>query len=237
MELRVHSVFDLAAAVSATAATAGVYAWRIRGAPFDPASRLSGAYLAALVAGAALGGYGFGTANLWLSGVHEIGRSILGALAGAIAAVELYKAAVGVRGSTGVVFVAGFATSVAVGRLGCLFSGLDDETYGIPTGGAWGRDFGDHVPRHPVALYESLAMAAFLAYSLVAFARRDPRFLRNGFYLVVGYYALQRFLWEFLKPYATLIGPFNLFHLLCLALLAYGAVMIAKGSVHEPARV
>jgi prolipoprotein diacylglyceryltransferase len=234
MGVSVHSVFDLLAALTSMAATAGVYAWRIRGAPMDPASKLSGGYLAALVVGAALGGYAFGAANLWLSGVHEAGRSILGALVGAIAAVELYKASAGVRGSTGVVFVAGFATSVAVGRLGCLFSGLEDETYGIPTGGAWGWDFGDHVPRHPVALYESLAMAGFLAYALAAFARRDPYFLKNGFYLVVSYYALQRFLWEFLKPYATLVGPLNLFHLLCLALLAYAALMIAKGSAHEP---
>ena len=25
----------------------------------------------------------------------------------------------------------------------------------------------------------------------------------------------QRFLWEFLKPYQTLLGPFNLFHFIC----------------------
>ena len=39
--------------------------------------------------------------------------------------------------------------------------------------------------------------------------------------LFVGVYAAQRFLWEFIKPYGTVIGPFNLFHLICLGLLAY----------------
>ena len=180
-----------------------------------------------LVAGAVIGGYGFGTLNLWLSGIHEIGRSILGALAGAIFAIELYKRSAGVRRSTGLVFVAGFATSVAIGRIGCLLSGLDDQTYGIPTGAAWGWDFGDGVLRHPVQLYESLTMAAFLGIALWAFAVRQPFFMRNGFYLLVAFYAGQRFLWEFLKPYGTVAGPFNIFHLVCLAVIAYGVAMIA----------
>jgi hypothetical protein len=46
---------------------------------------------------------------------------------------------------------------------------------------------------------------------------------------MIAFYAAQRFLWEFLKPYATVIGPLNLFHLVCLALLAYAAIMLARG--------
>ena len=60
--------------------------------------------------------------------------------------------------------------------------------------------------------------------------RENPRFLRHGFYLMTGYYALQRFAWEFLKPYAALIGPFNIFHLTCAALLVYAALMIRKAN-------
>ena len=79
-------------------------------------------------------------------------------------------------------------------------------------------------------------MAAFLAFALVAFARRQPFFMRNGFYLMVAVYAAQRFLWEFLKPYAAVIGPFNVFHLLCLGLVAYSALMISQGDGRlEPA--
>ena len=58
--------------------------------------------------------------------------------------------------------------------------------------------------------------------------RRDDRFvIENGFYLAVGYYGLQRFLWEFIKPYGPLIGPFTLFHLLSILIFLYAAIMIA----------
>ena len=177
----------------------------------------------------------FGTANLWLSGIHEVARSILGSLAGAIAAVEIYKWVHGISGSTGLIFVCGFSASVAVGRIGCLLSGLDDETYGIPTGAGWGWDFGDGIPRHPVQLYELITMALFLAYALWSLWRREPFFMRNGFYLLVGAYALQRFVWEFLKPYASVLGPLNIFQLLCLALIGYSAFMIGRGQRLEPA--
>ncbi len=233
--MHIHQIFDILAALSAMAMTAFLYRWRIAGTSRDPHDALSPVYLAALVAGAVVGAYGFGTANLWLTGVHEIGRSILGALAGAIFAVEAYKRIAGIRGSTGLVFVAGFATSIAVGRIGCLLAGMDDQTFGIPTGANWGWDFGDGIPRHPVQLYESLSMAAFLAGALVAFAVREPFFMRNGFYLLVGFYAAQRFVWEFLKPYGTVVGPLNVFHLLCLAVVAYAVAMIAGAHRHERA--
>ena len=51
-----------------------------------------------------------------------------------------------------------------------------------------------------------------------ALALHGPRPLlaRQRLLSPVGWYGLQRFVWEFFKPYATLIGPFNLFHLVCL---------------------
>jgi prolipoprotein diacylglyceryltransferase len=88
--------------------------------------------------------------------------------------------------------------------------------------------------RHPVQLYESFAMAGFLAFALWALAKRSPNFMRNGFYLLTGFYAVQRFLWEFLKPYAALVGPFTLFHFLCMALLAYSMLMM-RGLAKRPA--
>ena len=223
----VHTIFDLLAAASAMAMTVAVYHWRLA----DAARRIESAgfsYALALVAGAVIGGYGAGTLNLWLSGIAGTGRSIVGALAGAIAAVEIYKAVRGMRGSTGLIFVPAFATSVAVGRWGCYLSGLEDHTYGTPTALPWGHDFGDGIARHPVQLYESFAMAPFLVVALVLLARRSPVFLRHGFYLLVGYYALQRFLWEFLKPYGAAFGPFNLFHFLCAGLVIYSLVAMGQ---------
>jgi phosphatidylglycerol:prolipoprotein diacylglycerol transferase len=136
-----------------------------------------------------------------------------------------------VQGSTGGQFVAALAIGIAVGRWGCFFAGLPDYTYGIPTSLPWGVDFGDGISRHPVQLYESFAMLGFLAVYLSAIAHSNALFLRQGFYLFVGYYAAQRFAWEFLKPYPTIIGPFNLFHILCVLMFAYAAVMLGK--THE----
>ena len=51
----------------------------------------------------------------------------------------------------------------------------------------------------------------------------------QGFYILVLVYAAQRFLWEFLKPYGTIAGPLNIFHLTCLGLIVYALVMMTKG--------
>ena len=237
--MNVHAWFDIAAATTAAAMTVACFFWRLK----DAAARIDQAgfgYAFALVAGAAAGGYAAGTANLWLSGDSGVARSIVGALAGGITAIELFKRARGISGSTGIIFVPAFCTSVAIGRWGCFYSGLTDHTHGGPTAGAWGHDFGDGVLRHPVQLYESAAMAAFLVYALAMLARRDLFFLKNGFYLMVLWYAAQRFCWEFFKPYAPVLGPLNLFHLICLALIAYALRMMTKepptqlGVAHAP---
>ena len=111
--------------------------------------------------------------------------------------------------------------------IGCYFAGMDDFTYGTPTTLPWGHDFGDGVARHPVQLYESAAMAGFAIFYIVAVARRNSFIVANGFYLALAWYGLQRFVWEFLKPYGALIGPLSVFHLLSLAVLFYAAFMLA----------
>lgn len=218
-----HAIFDAAAWLAAGAA-----AWWLsrRGASF-PSQSFELTYVAALVFGAGIGAYLFGTLNLWLSGTGGIARSVEGALAGGIVAVELYKWRDGIALRTGARFALPLAVGIAVGRLGCYFAGLDDFTYGTPTALPFGHDFGDGVQRHPVQLYESLAMAGFAVLYVAAVLNRNSFVVTNGFYLALMYYALQRFLWEFLKPYGAMIGPFNLFHLLSLCILCYAATMLA----------
>jgi phosphatidylglycerol---prolipoprotein diacylglyceryl transferase len=244
-----------------------------------PAAPTGGlAYVAALVFGAGVGAVLFGSANLWLSHLAGVARSIEGAVFGGIVAVELYKRMAGVTVRTGARFALPLAVGVAVGRIGCFFSGLDDFTHGTPTTLPWGHDFGDGIARHPVQLYESAAMAAFAAFYVwralrragerserparqllrvrahsaskdareragdtrpkarLVGARNDHFVIDNGFYLAVGFYGAQRFVWEFLKPYGTLIGPFTLFHLLSAALIAYAVVMIATAPAPQPIR-
>jgi prolipoprotein diacylglyceryltransferase len=65
--------------------------------------------------------------------------------------------------------------------------------------------------------------------------RRDPFFMRNGFYLMVLWYAAQRFCWEFLKPYAPVLGPLNLFHLICIGLMGYAIWMLRRSRRSETA--
>lgn len=222
--MNIHTVFDLLAAGTALGLTFLVYRWRLRDC-VRKIERAGTGYAMALVSGAAIGGYGAGTLNLWLTGVDGVGRSIAGALAGAIAMIEIFKRRRGIRGSTGLIFAPSFAASVAIGRLGCFLSGLEDNTHGTPTALPWGHDFGDGIMRHPVQLYEAAAMVLFLVLALAAIGTRNSVFMRNGFYLMVGFYGAQRFLWEFLKPYGLLAGPFNLFHLICAGLVIYSLVM------------
>lgn len=293
----IHTIFDLVAWVAAALFARWIarshlldaYATK-RSLTDDPG------YFLCLAVGALAGAWVSGSLNLTLAHIWTLGHSIAGAIAGGIVGVELYKFARGIRGSTGLVFVGPLALGIAIGRLGCFFAGLPDYTYGVPTSLPWGVDFGDGIHRHPVQLYESGAMWAFLAVYVAALrtaraARKsipvipgeceresactregDPGvgevhilperirtahsplskrhllvplplallaqrsagddskwptyFLANSFYLFVGWYALQRFLWEFLKPYPPVIGPFNLFHLICAALFGYSLFML-----------
>ena len=232
----VHIAFDLAGWL--TAALVGLLIGRLNllgGAPKRSPFTDPG-YFIALGLGALTGAILVGSLNLNLAGTFALGHSIAGGIVGGILGVELYKALNGIRGSTGVVFVAPLAAGIAVGRLGCFFAGLPDFTYGVPTALPWGVDFGDGIPRHPVQLYESAAMLVFLVVYLRFIALGAPLFLRDGFYLFVAYYGVQRFMWEFLKPYPTLLGPLNVFHILCLAMIGYAILMIGRNREFHPAR-
>jgi len=227
-----HVIFDVAAWLAAGGA--GLWLSRIRGLSF-PSQSLALPYLAVLIFGAGLGAYLFGTLNLWLSGAPGIARSVEGALAGGIVGIELYKWRNGISLRTGARFALPLAIGIAVGRIGCFLAGLDDFTYGTPTALPWGHDFGDGIGRHPVQLYESAAMAAFAMFYVVAVIRPIRFVIENGFYLALGFYGLQRFLWEFIKPYGAVVGALTLFHLLSLAILTYAVVMLATAPVAKVA--
>jgi phosphatidylglycerol---prolipoprotein diacylglyceryl transferase len=222
-----HILFDLLAWGAGAALAAFLYRWRLREAA-GIVTRTGPLYAVVLAVGAIGGAWAFGSWNTALSAVPHPSHSIAGALAGAIVAVELYKLGRGISGSTGAIWVGPLALGIAVGRLGCLFAGLGDETYGEPTGLPWAVELGDGVPRHPVQLYESLAMLAFLAIYLLALRRRAAWTRNRAFYLFVLWYAAQRFAWEFLKPYPRLVGPLDVFQLLALFMIAYALVYDAR---------
>lgn len=147
------------------------------------------------------------------------GKSIIGALLGGLAGVELAKKVAGVRSSTGDAFVLPLTVGMCIGRIGCFLAGLNDHTYGNPTSLPWGVDFGDG-PRHPTQLYEIIFLLA--QYALIharrhAFVEPGDRFRA----FMVGYLAF-RLLVEFIKPlpYAYLYVLSGL-QLLCVAGLLY----------------
>lgn len=235
-----HGLFEALAWVGALAAF-----WWTRRRYFERAAlpmpgRDYPIYMLLLWLGAVAGAYALGSLNGALSGIEGSARSILGAILGGILVAEPYKVWRGIRGSTGAIFVLPLAMAVAIGRIGCFAAGLADFTYGTPTVLPWSVDFGDGVARHPVQLYESVAMLGFAAGFAWLLERHRDLALRRGFHLFALYYGAQRFLWEFLKPYATVLGPFNLFHLASLALVVYALVMLQRQPAdvrNQPARL
>ncbi|HLM15521.1 MAG TPA: hypothetical protein VK362_24190, partial [Reyranella sp.] len=88
----IHAVFDVAAWLASMTA----FWWTTRHlipAESLPANRVTdpGLYAVTAGAGALCGAMFFGTANALLSGMHALGFSMVGGIAGAIAAVEAFK--------------------------------------------------------------------------------------------------------------------------------------------------
>lgn len=229
-----HYLFDAAAWGSAALAAR----WQYRRWPGEMqtlARITTPSYHIWLALGALAGAWLFGSANSLRSFVMAPSHSIAGALAGGIAGVELWKWRNKVRRSTGGAFVLPLAIGIAVGRLGCFFAGTVDFTYGAPASVPWAVDLGDGIARHPVQLYEAAAMALFAAIYLRARLRGAAWIERHAFHVLIIYYAAQRFLWEFLKPYPPLAGPLNVFHLLMMGLGAYGIIWWRRGSADKGA--
>jgi prolipoprotein diacylglyceryltransferase len=71
-------------------------------------------------------------------------------------------------------------------------------------------------------------MLAFLAVYLVALARRASWTRDRAFYVFVGFYSVQRFAWEFLKPYARPLLGLTVFQLLAVAMIGYALLFYAR---------
>lgn len=183
-------------------------------------------YMLVLIIGLALGSVLFGSLNIYLAGHIGFAKSMIGGILGAIIAGELFKNFSNIHQSTGLYFIPGLIVLIIIGRIGCFYAGLDDYTYGIATEVAWSVDFGDGIQRHPVQLYESLTLLIFLFIFLLHYPRQAHFWQQHGFYLFILIYAGQRFIWEFLKPYPTLIADFNLFHLLSFTMIIYALIML-----------
>ena len=179
-----------------------------------------------------LGAVVFGTLNTYLSTSNMIlSKSVLGAIFGGIVAIELYKKLHNIKFSTGSSFVLSLAIGIAIGRVGCFYAGIDDFTYGVKTTLPWGVDFGDGFKRHPVQLYESIAMFTFFVFALMIYVKDRPFFEKKMFYIFIFFYAFERFFLEFLKPYGSLFLGLNIFQIVCLLLMFYSLKMLKQSGV------
>lgn len=158
--------------------------------------------LGCTVFAAALGALSLHIAQSWSWISHQpvdtwiSGKSLLGGLLGGTLGVEFGKRLVNWRQSTGDAWVPALVIGIVVGRIGCQLSGTWDMTYGSPTDGAWGWNYGDAVPRYPTALFELLAVLAYWAW-LRGRTWSRPGQMFNAFLLG---YCLLRFFIDFLKP-------------------------------------
>jgi len=129
--------------------------------------------------------------SAWLSG-----KSVLGALLGGTLGTEAGKALTGWRTPTGDAWVPALATGLVIGRIGCQLAGTWDMTYGSPTGGALGWDYGDGIARYPTGLIEIVGVIG-----LWWACRPRPGSARGRAYnaFLLGY-CLLRVAIDFLKP-------------------------------------
>jgi phosphatidylglycerol---prolipoprotein diacylglyceryl transferase len=154
------------------------------------------------------------------------GKTIVGAMLGALLGVELTKKLLRIKESTGDAFVYPLMVGTAIGRIGCFLTGLSDHTYGVATHLPWGIDFGDGIPRHPTQLYEILFLLGLIA--VLKLRSRQP--LRSGdlfkFYMTA--YLSFRFLIDFIKPDFHPFLNLSAIQIACLLGLVYYRKTIPK---------
>ncbi len=120
------------------------------------------------------------------------------------------------------------AVGQAIGRIGCFLVGDD---YGRPTNLPWGVAFPEGlpptvVPVHPTQIYESVALIP-IAWLLLRWRRQ-----RVAAVVIVGRYCILagglRFVIEFVRVNVRVVGPFTLAHLVSLALVCAGSVLLVQ---------
>jgi phosphatidylglycerol---prolipoprotein diacylglyceryl transferase len=153
------------------------------------------------------------------------GKTIVGGLIGGLIAVESIKRMLGVRVATGDLLALPLVVGIAIGRIGCFLSGLEDHSYGIATALPWGVDFGDGIARHPTQLYEMLVLAVLGAVLIVRTGTNATVGDRFKLFMVV--YLGFRLTVEFIKP-AVRLGGLSAIQWVCLAVVAYYAPHVPR---------
>lgn len=186
---------------------------------------LLGAFLGAkLVYLAAEGWLHWNDANRWLH--FATGKSILGALLGGYAAVELAKRLLGYTAPTGDWFAFIAPAGIIIGRVGCLLHGC---CLGVECAPAWftiaDRDGVARWPAVPVEIaFNLIALAVF------AVLRRRRILPGQHFHLYLIGYGAFRFAHEWLRATPAVLGPLSGYQVASLALVGLGVIGFIRRS-------
>jgi prolipoprotein diacylglyceryltransferase len=147
-------------------------------------------------------------------------KTMVGGLIGGTIGVEITKKFFGLKTPTGDLFVFPIILGMGIGRIGCLLTGVSDETTGTPSALPWAFDQGDGISRHPTSLYEILFLV-IVFFTLKQLSRKN--ILQNGilFRLFVVAYLLFRFAVEFIKPVEPLLSGLSAIQIACLLFSFY----------------
>jgi len=152
-------------------------------------------------------------------------------LAGGLIGVEIMKKIIGKKESTGDRMVYPLIVAMFIGRIGCFCTGIYEETYGLPTSSMLGMDLGDHINRHPVALYEMIFLL-ILFISLKYFQRNYANKSGVLFQIFMLSYFSFRFLLDFIKPTYNIILGLSTIQLVCISIIIYYIYLLKKNR-HE----
>ncbi len=147
-------------------------------------------------------------------------NTIAGGLAFGLIGVELAKTLVGYKKSTGDLIVFPLIFAMIIGRIGCFFTGVYEETYGIPTNSIFGMYLGDEYKRHPVALYEIAFLITLwiVLRKILKSGKYHSGFVFQVFMLC---YFLFRFLLDFIKPRTEILGVLGTIQIVCILMIIY----------------
>lgn len=158
---------------------------------------------------------------IWLN------NTIVGGLAGGLVGVEAMKKIIGKKESTGDRMVYPLLVAMFIGRIGCFFTGVYEETYGLPTDSIFGMNLGDHINRHPVALYEMIFLLV-LFISLKYFQRKYTYKSGTLFQIFMLYYFVFRFFLDFIKPKYNIVFHLSTIQMVCLLIIIYYIYLLKK---------
>ncbi|MEZ5337130.1 MAG: prolipoprotein diacylglyceryl transferase [bacterium] len=164
-------------------------------------------------------GWPFGVDSLTILNPFAGGRSVLAGILCGWIAVEVAKARLGIRYSTGMPFALALPAGEAVGRIGCWFSGCcGGRACSLP----WAVQ-----GLHPSQLYMSLGLLVLLALLI----RLRPRMAAEGelFLVYLGGYGLLRFAVEASRSQDALLLGLSLAQWICLLFItAAGLGLLAR---------